>query len=707
MNDENIVRGVGEESNEIENHRHCQATVLSAYGPTGDGKTKDEIDDLVLGNLRQDWKDNFSENRNNITEDLAGILKVINANFGDVLKRLALGEQSIDKLNLGKPIVLTLTTSDGDKTLKFNTIKPNDGSEVYQVDIPGSDVKAGTGLTKTGNTISLQKASTSNLGGVKVGSGLSVDENGTLSATQKEIPIMNSTTAGIAKLGKGLKIESQALSVKLKNKGGLLIDDSNSLAIDDSYFNKKYDINVTHKNYYSQEYDENVGVTYGSSSGVSGEMLMISAIPKLSEGYNFCRFLGWDSYDDMPNGYSGNINYYDQEMLEPYGKVTSFNRLVKILDSNKTYTATFQPLSNPIYVCETEVEFNLCCNHKPSFKEVFDTWIRFGHNNEYQWKKDNSDGHNGYKFSVSGTGLKKESVNYAGGFRPGATAWTYDSTNDQILQPVNTTDFTGFVSRESYSSYKFTINCLSSDGDDDFNGIVAAFATDEYGMQHTLSFIRTPNSSNTDEHFCLENHWYVAIDLNAERTFNVGTKPGPVVGKWKGAKLVKSNTSLNSTVEKGGWSSFPNGVLISVERTGNVFVGKTNKFGDPSDVSTLQYDIRIDLDELTKDQNFKDYWWVLELFKGHAQIGYCTTSQTKSTYKNIDFVESESYIVYPPNDIVHNNVFKYNSSKSKWQTNGKHHSDPDVLGYASISRNTLTNRIWYYDGNKIRELKNT
>ena len=222
MNDENIVRGVGGESNEIENHRHCQATVLSAYGPTGDGKTKDEIDDLVLGNLRQDWKDNFLNNRNNITEDLAGILKVMNANFGDVLKQLALGESSIDKLNQGKSIVLTLTTGDGDKTLKFNTIKPNDGSEVYQVDISTtSDLKAGDGLTRSGNTISLLKASNTQFGGIKIGSGLTIND-GVLSSEPSGVPIMTNDEPGIAKCGVGLEVKNKALNVNYGS--GLTID---------------------------------------------------------------------------------------------------------------------------------------------------------------------------------------------------------------------------------------------------------------------------------------------------------------------------------------------------------------------------------------------------------------------------------------------------------------------------------------------------
>ena len=62
-------------------HRHCQATVLSAYGISGTGATWDIINDLDLLNIEENilptWRKYFSDNYNNITEDLAAILKLI------------------------------------------------------------------------------------------------------------------------------------------------------------------------------------------------------------------------------------------------------------------------------------------------------------------------------------------------------------------------------------------------------------------------------------------------------------------------------------------------------------------------------------------------------------------------------------------------------------------------------------------------------
>ena len=62
----------------VENHKHCQATVLGATGvPHEEGKTWSDIRDLPLTNLEEGWINYFKDNQN-ITEDLSGILKLIN-----------------------------------------------------------------------------------------------------------------------------------------------------------------------------------------------------------------------------------------------------------------------------------------------------------------------------------------------------------------------------------------------------------------------------------------------------------------------------------------------------------------------------------------------------------------------------------------------------------------------------------------------------
>ena len=69
----------------VDNHRHCQATVLSANG-TGnqDGKSWGEINNLTLSNLPSNWKSYFTVNKNNVTQDFAATLKLIDKTVGDI-----------------------------------------------------------------------------------------------------------------------------------------------------------------------------------------------------------------------------------------------------------------------------------------------------------------------------------------------------------------------------------------------------------------------------------------------------------------------------------------------------------------------------------------------------------------------------------------------------------------------------------------------
>ena len=66
-------------------HRHCQATVLSVNGTgTKNGATWTVFENLSLPNLPSNWKNEFTGNKNNITQDLAAILRLINTAAGAI-----------------------------------------------------------------------------------------------------------------------------------------------------------------------------------------------------------------------------------------------------------------------------------------------------------------------------------------------------------------------------------------------------------------------------------------------------------------------------------------------------------------------------------------------------------------------------------------------------------------------------------------------
>ena len=74
-------------SGEIPVHRHCQKTVLSASGiPSGNGATWYNISDLSekLNYLPEKWLEKYFLFNQNITEDLASVLELINGVYGKI-----------------------------------------------------------------------------------------------------------------------------------------------------------------------------------------------------------------------------------------------------------------------------------------------------------------------------------------------------------------------------------------------------------------------------------------------------------------------------------------------------------------------------------------------------------------------------------------------------------------------------------------------
>ena len=220
----------------VEPHRHCQATVLSAYGPNGGGMSWDEITKVINGgyanNLPENWTSFFTSNRDNITQDLAGILKIINQGTGELKQLIQGNTDAIGKL--GRDIILTLNTGSTSQNFKFNTIKQMQG-EKFSVTIPTVSINVGTGLSMNSNTISLKIANPNELGGIKVGDGLSIDASGKLSA--QTTSIMTTVDAGIAKVGSGLKMTGKNKDVLSINIGqGLNINTLGQLSANQVVF---------------------------------------------------------------------------------------------------------------------------------------------------------------------------------------------------------------------------------------------------------------------------------------------------------------------------------------------------------------------------------------------------------------------------------------------------------------------------------------
>lgn len=96
--------------------------------------------------------------------------------------------------------------------------------DLYSLPVAGADtlggVKVGSGLTMDENGVlsadggggyTLPVAAADTLGGVKVGSGLSIDANGVLSGSSYSLPVAGANTLGGIKVGSGLSIDANGV----------------------------------------------------------------------------------------------------------------------------------------------------------------------------------------------------------------------------------------------------------------------------------------------------------------------------------------------------------------------------------------------------------------------------------------------------------------------------------------------------------------
>lgn len=125
-----------------------------------------------------------------------------------------------------------------------NCVVDNGGGGSYVLPVASQDtlggVKIGSGLTMSGDTLNanpggytLPIASENVLGGVKIGSGLTIDENGVLSASGEtyELPAATDQVLGGIKVGSGLTIDSGGtLSADIDLSGYATTADTDALS---------------------------------------------------------------------------------------------------------------------------------------------------------------------------------------------------------------------------------------------------------------------------------------------------------------------------------------------------------------------------------------------------------------------------------------------------------------------------------------------
>ena len=352
-------------------------------------------------------------------------------------------------------------------------------------------------------------------------------------------------------------------------------------------------------------------------------------------------------------------DYYNKETVD--NKLDTKQNLIsgnpgEVLYHNGSDVFTQEVLGENLVVT-TQTDLDKCKNISPSFKTVLESWQRFSHLNGVN---------NAKPADLSG--------------------WEYLDDLNTVRQNNNSESYAGFISPKSYSNYELTIRVFSDDtlvNDDDSIGLVAAFAKDSNGREHTLSFIRSIGTSNTStgktsiRWVCVLDYCAFALDSTAK---------GQTI-------LANKSTAVPTASGITKWADVPTGSVIYVKREGNVFTAKCSNFNsrDLVEGSTMT----IDLDTLTENgQNT-----TLNLFKGSSPWGYSTFSQAHSMYENISVVDP-SFVIF---DLVNSAVLTFDSATSSWLPVAGQ-NPIELLGAGRFSYNNVTNKLFYNNGTNVIEL---
>ena len=318
-----------------------------------------------------------------------------------------------------------------------------------------------------------------------------------------------------------------------------------------------------------------------------------------------------------------------------------------------------QTIMSDGYVVDTEADLEKCKNNSPTFETVFNTWKRFSH-----------------KGSVDD--FEKDKERYP---NSDYNKWTYIPSLDTVSQPNNSAAYTGFISPKSYSNYDITVRVYSDNGDDDFIGMVAAYAKDSNGKEHTLSFLRTTRGTGINFQDC---GWVCMLDFRAQSSKSQIGVDGLQILVNKNSVFQVKNTSWAAVNQDGANNG---GTVINMTRTGNVFQARCSEFGTTDLINNSLITLDLNDDTLTSQ------YPVLNLFKGSAPWGYSTYSQANSRYQNISITDPNNMIF----DLVHDKVWLYNSTSRTWEEK-EGYSPKQSIGIGRFSYNTITDKLFYYDG---------
>ncbi|WDS62175.1 hypothetical protein [Pseudomonas phage D6] len=189
-------------------------------------------------------------------------------------------------------------------------------------------------------------------------------------------------------------------------------------------------------------------------------------------------------------------------------------------------------------------------------------------------------------------------------------AWSYNATTDAIACTINSASVVGFVSPEKYDDYTFEVQVTSNNNDDDFVGVIIAYALDKSdNTTHILTAQRTGNGRGP---------FMIDKDFNG-----YGISRYPIDTVFDGLTWLNGTvaTGAGANGANGGWSAAPLGARIKVTRKQNIITMETTQFG-----SSDYHEPAKRVIDLSADPQ-------LAVFMGPQSFGYTATSQINATWK--------------------------------------------------------------------------
>lgn len=214
----------------------------------------------------------------------------------------------------------------------------------------------------------------------------------------------------------------------------------------------------------------------------------------------------------------------------------------------------------------------------PTFKEVFDSWVRISHQKDSLTQPQN----------------------------PGElNSWSYDEATDTLKCTINSASFIGFVSQEAVGDYVFDTLVGSPNGDNDALVIILAMTEDAQGNEHTLCAVR---ARSTETHMAINGKFDIWYNYHQPSR-----------------KLVLSG---GGTASDGGWGGRYS--RITAIRSGSEFKVTCTKFSTNKTIeghsnATVEVTHQFSVDMMPE----------LAIFKSGGQFGYGCMSQPDSTFINI------------------------------------------------------------------------